>query len=251
MNRYLFGSRLFTHIAFWVLYYLLFGFIWAEEGDYFSSYFLEFVLLPVRILATYVSLYWLVPKFLQSNRYAMFSVGYLTLIVIAGFIQRMFTYYYYDYFLLGNSVSVWSLAAFGRNMILVNSTVLFMTALKVIKLWHEENKENKRISSEASELILEVKSDKRTYRIRPAEIKFVESLGNYVIYHLDNKKLISYISLSDVDKMLPVNFIRIHKSYIINKNCISSYNQEDVEVGDQKIPVGRAFRSQFNEFTKS
>ena len=247
MNQYIFGSRLLTHVAFWVLYYLAFGFIWTENGDYFSSYFLEFVLLPVRVLATYVSLYWLVPRFLSTGRFGRFAGGYLLLIVLAGSVQRVFTFYYYDYFLKDNALPLWSLAAFGQNLVLINSTVLFVTALKVIKLWHEEKLENKRIRARDTELVFEVKADKRIYRLRPAEIKFVESLGNYVTFHLVNKKIVSYMSLSDVAEALPANFIRVHKSYLINRDFISSYNNEDIEVDTQKIPLGRAFKSQWSE----
>lgn len=244
MNYYLFKSRLLTHVAFWICYYLLFGFIWARDGDYFSSYFLEFVLLPVRILATYVSLYWLVPRFLQENKYLNFAMGYLTLIGVAGFIQRIFTFYYYDYFLTSDATPLINLPAIGRNLILVNSTVLFVTALKVMKLWHLEKLANKQLRQVPSEPILEVKADKRIYRIRTDEIRYIESLGNYVTLHLNDRKLISYISLTELTASLPANFIRVHKSYLINKHFISSYNHEDVEVGNQKIPVGRAYKEQ-------
>ncbi|MEM6525753.1 MAG: LytTR family transcriptional regulator DNA-binding domain-containing protein [Bacteroidota bacterium] len=35
---------------------------------------------------------------------------------------------------------------------------------------------------------------------------------------------------------LPTNFTRVHKSFIVNKDHIRSYNAEDVQVGDHFIP---------------
>lgn len=54
---YIFNSRIVTHISFWVLYYLLFSFIWASNKDYLASFFLEFVLLPIRVMAVYFTIY--------------------------------------------------------------------------------------------------------------------------------------------------------------------------------------------------
>ena len=75
-NFYLFGSRIATHSIFWVVYYLLFGLIWVGEEGYLASFYLEFVLLPIRILAVYITLYYLLPQFLLKRRYRDFFLGY-------------------------------------------------------------------------------------------------------------------------------------------------------------------------------
>lgn len=243
MNYYIFGSRILTHVSFWIAYYLFFGFVWARDGQYFESYFLEFILLPVRMLAVYAVIYWLLPRFLKADRYLSFAIGYLIIIIMAGAIQRVFLYYYYEGLVTSETTSLFSISALIRNIILVNSTVLFVTAIKIIQLWHLERWENRRLRERSGELVFEIRADKRVYRVKSSDVIYIESLGNYVTYHLKNRKIISYETLTDVADKLPANFSRIHKSYIVNKDFITSYNAEEVEIEGQKIPIGRSYRA--------
>jgi DNA-binding LytR/AlgR family response regulator len=48
------------------------------------------------------------------------------------------------------------------------------------------------------------------------ELLFIESLQNYVVLHTHNRKLITYLTLKSIeDNLLPAQFIKTHKSYII------------------------------------
>ena len=38
------------------------------------------------------------------------------------------------------------------------------------------------------------------------------------------------------------NFLRIHKSFIVNRDKISAYNAREVELGDISLPVGRIYK---------
>lgn len=244
MNFYIFKSRVLTHILFWVLYFVFFGYIWAKDGNYYTSYFLELILLPIRILSVYCMIYLLIPKFLRAGRFWEFASGYAVMLLLCGLLQRVFTYYYYDSLLLNDSTPLFNLVAIAKNIILINSTILFVSAIKITQLWRTEIERNKALIKSNASQVLEIKSDKRVHRISPSDILYVESLGNYVTYHLKSRKLISYESLNDVSDKLGSDFLRIHKSYVINKSYVNSYNYEDVEIGSAKIPFGRAYRSQ-------
>lgn len=243
LNFYFLKSRILTHILFWVLYFIFFGYIWAKNEDYYSSYFLEFILLPIRILSVYTMIYWLIPKYIRERKYIQFFLGYAFMLLATGFLQRIFTYYYYETLLAGDGDSLFSFAALARNIILINSTVLLVSAVKIVQLWQREIENNNMLQSQGKITTIEIKSDKRVYRISPTEILYVESLGNYVTYHLKDHKLISYENLGDVSDKLGINFIRVHKSFVVNRFCVSSYNHENVEVFNAKIPIGRAYRS--------
>jgi len=134
---YLFGSRITTHVAFWLLYYLLFGFIWANEGNYRDAYFMEFVLLPVRMLTVYLTIYLLIPRWLQRSQLLKLTLSYTALIIVSAFLQRVFTFFFYQ----GLSMSADNFLEFRellRNIVLINSTVLFVSALKITQLWWQE-----------------------------------------------------------------------------------------------------------------
>src|SRR5262245_51584760 len=94
MKYYVFNSKILTHVLFWVGYFLLFGFIWSREGNYLDAYALEFVLLPVRIMAVYVMIYLVIPRFLEKQQYAKFGLSYVLLLLISGLVQTVIVYFY-------------------------------------------------------------------------------------------------------------------------------------------------------------
>jgi DNA-binding LytR/AlgR family response regulator len=93
-----------------------------------------------------------------------------------------------------------------------------------------------------------VKSDYNTLKINFEDIIFVEGLKDYVkIYTFDNKKpIVTHNSLKKIQQALPQNrFIRIHKSFIISLKYISSINKAQVIIGENYIPIGESYKSNF------
>jgi hypothetical protein len=245
---YLFGSRVATHVLFWLIYYLAFGYIWANHGNYRDSYFLEFVLLPVRMLAVYLTIYWLIPNWLKPDSLLKLSFYYLLLILGCAVLQRGFTFFFYEGMTMSGG-NLLSLSGVFRNIILINSTVLFVSSLKIIQLWWQEKSKVNKLehllgaSANPSEFI-EIKSEKRMHRIHRDQLLYVEGLGNYVIFHTADKHHISYTSLKDTLDKLPDYFKRIHKSYVVNTHKVNSYDQENVDINGKLLPVGKSFREQ-------
>lgn len=77
------------------------------------------------------------------------------------------------------------------------------------------------------------------------EIKYVQSIGNYLKLFLSNRKeqVIVYGSLVNLLKQLPAStFLQVHKSFIVNKNFISQTGKEIIMMKcDATIPVGRRY----------
>ncbi len=237
--NYLFGSRILTHIVFWIGYYILFGFIWAIDGDYGSSYFLEFVLLPIRMGVVYTSLYYLLPRYLLQKKFILFLASYGVLLLMGSVLQRFFIHFFYEQQIHFDLVTILEPSAILRAFILINSTALFLIALKILFLYLEERSINQPMHDEK----IEVKSDKRYYRIHPSTILYLEGLGNYITYYLNNgTKIIGYNSLKKANDELPEYFIRIHKSFIVNANQVISYDRNNVEiVKDKFLPIGNSY----------
>ena len=236
-DLYVGGSRIFTHVLFWLIYYVWFSIIWAEEGNYYASFGLELLLMPIRISVAYLVMYHVIPNFLLKDRFGWFLVWVLSTLLLAGILQRLFIYFYYELSFEAEETTLWDVPGIIRAMILINSTVLFLGAIKMYKHWRLERDRN--IESEQD--LVEIRSEKRTYRINPREILYVEGLGNYVTYYFSTRKpLISYSSLKEVEQGLPNNFVRIHKSFIVNRNLIESYTSDNVEVGGRILPLGKS-----------
>ncbi|SNY94793.1 LytR/AlgR family response regulator transcription factor [Flagellimonas pacifica] len=237
-NFYLFNSRIATHAIFWVLYYVLFGLIWVGDKGYLASFYLEFVLLPIRILAVYVTIYFLLPRFLLKRKFLNFFIGYGLTLLLGGILQRVFIHLFYEELLLNDSSSgLFSVMMLVRAIVLINTTVLLILGVKLFQLWVMENEKNEGLENE----ILEIRSNRKTHRVPTENILFVEGLGNYVTYHLvDKSKITSYGSIKGTLQQLPDNFRRVHKSYIVNRAYIKSYDAMTIDVLDNSIPRGKS-----------
>lgn len=69
-----------------------------------------------------------------------------------------------------------------------------------------------------------VKSGNKSYIINYQDILFIESFNNNIMVHIKNQNNITiYSSLKAYADNLPPNFLRCHKSYMVNMNHICSY----------------------------
>jgi DNA-binding LytR/AlgR family response regulator len=93
-----------------------------------------------------------------------------------------------------------------------------------------------------------VKSDRRYFKVNLKDILFVEGLKDYVIIRLEDKRIITRMSLKNIQDLLPQSaFIRINRSYIINKEQIDSFDNNDVFIKSYEITIGNSFRDSFFE----
>ncbi|PWL40063.1 hypothetical protein DKG77_04350 [Flagellimonas aquimarina] len=209
----------------------------SEEG-YLASFYLEFILLPIRILAVYLTIYFLLPRYLLKRKFTEFFVGYGITVILGGIFQRVFIHLFYEELLLNDSSSgLFSIMMLVRAIILINTTVLLILGVKLFQLWAIEHEKNQNLESD----ILEIRSNRKTHRVPLRNILFVEGLGNYVTYHLEDKsKITSYGSIKGTLQQLPDNFRRVHKSYIVNKLHIKSYDAMSIDIQDNNIPRGKS-----------
>lgn len=89
---------------------------------------------------------------------------------------------------------------------------------------------------------LYVTSERKTLKLLQSDILYIEGMNNYIKIYIDGKKHIVYASLQDILKKLGNTFVRTHKSYIINKNKISAFTKEYIEIEGKQIPIGNAYR---------
>ncbi len=80
-NKFLKYRRLITHLGFWLFYVLFFGSIYGKYGNNFSWYFLESLcMLPFVMLATYVTIYFILPFYLKKRNLVL-AVGFIILLL--------------------------------------------------------------------------------------------------------------------------------------------------------------------------
>lgn len=100
-----------------------------------------------------------------------------------------------------------------------------------LKAIEKINKENK---------VIVVKTLKETRKVKINEIYYIESDARLVNIHLKNEVLVSYGKLSDMEEMLKGNFLRTHKSYLVNLERVKSYKHNQIILDNGKvIPISR------------
>ncbi len=75
---------------------------------------------------------------------------------------------------------------------------------------------------------------------------YAEAQGNYTKIVNTNGVLMPYLSFSAFEAMLPPKHcLRVHRSYLVNKNKISSIEGNRLLIGQQEIPIGSYYRNSF------
>ena len=98
------------------------------------------------------------------------------------------------------------------------------------------------ITSQKATMPIVIKSGYDLYKISAQEILYIESDGEYVHYHLDNgKKITANQSLSKLLSKLPDSFLRVHRSYIVNGQKVSSLKGRKLLINDATIPVSDSY----------
>jgi DNA-binding LytR/AlgR family response regulator len=91
-----------------------------------------------------------------------------------------------------------------------------------------------------------IKSDKGLKKFEINDILWMEAYDYYSFIHTRNEKILATITLKEVEQKLNNDiFVRIHRKYTININHIERIVGNQVEIGGNLIPIGRANREEF------
>ena len=119
--------------------------------------------------------------------------------------------------------------------------LLIAIELAVFNSVHKNEKVNE-------EQTLVVKEGRAMIKLQYDDILWLESSGNYTIINLSNgKRRVIRDSLGEFEKKLnPAVFIRIHKSYLVNKIFVSEIHTDKLFIKDRELPIGRTFQPDVN-----
>ena len=97
---------------------------------------------------------------------------------------------------------------------------------------------------------LSVKADYKTQLVKISDIVYLESAGEYVRLHIEGSSTITTLfRLKNMETSLPQdNFLRVHRSYIVNLRRISSYTKCRIFLDNgEYIPLGENYKERFLE----
>jgi len=92
-----------------------------------------------------------------------------------------------------------------------------------------------------------VKSEYDNVKIAVNTIKYIEGLGGYIrIYTTDSAKpVMTLMNFSEIlEKLDNPNFIRVHRSFIVNIEHIDTLQKTKIIIDDKVIPVGETYKKE-------
>lgn len=116
---------------------------------------------------------------------------------------------------------------------------------RFLKACHKANellKAKKTGKSVTTESIF-IKSGYEQVKINYSDILYLESGGNYMSFVLaDGRTILSRLTITDTLALLPpAQFMRVHRSFIVNKLKVDRAERHQLHIGQQTVPVGGAF----------
>ncbi|MDX2443575.1 MAG: LytTR family DNA-binding domain-containing protein [Bacteroidales bacterium] len=78
-------------------------------------------------------------------------------------------------------------------------------------------------------------------------ILYIQAYGDFIRFITRTKQLNSYFTLKGIKKYLPDTFIQTHRTYIVNTENIDKVSPDEISVGKKSIPLGRTYKSEFEE----
>ena len=96
-----------------------------------------------------------------------------------------------------------------------------------------------------------LKTEYRIVKVNISDIRYVEAMSEYLKVYLegDAKPIVTLLSMKKMEERLPDNFMRIHRSYIVNLNMIQEVNKNRVIMdADTYLPIGDMYKDTFQQY---
>lgn len=150
----LFNNRTFTHCLFWAAYVIFYSTLWGSyHDDYGKQFIIQLIALPVKMLLTYFTLYYLLPKFLFPGKWIPFVGILLFSALSAGILQRFVAYYieYPLYYPQNLTSPVFYPYKILKGIVGIYPVVFLALAIKLLKYWYINQKDKQTLVNEKLE----------------------------------------------------------------------------------------------------
>lgn len=104
----------------------------------------------------------------------------------------------------------------------------------------------------SSEQPLRFISDRREMTLRPSEIRYIESNDDEVWIHAtEGRRFRNKTGISQWEALLGEGFLRIHRSYLVNRTFVTGCTTEEVFLDEASLPVSRKYREQVRSLAEN
>jgi len=240
----------FYQTIFWILTFVILTLAFGRSyGDLAQAFFFVSFLFPVIVGTSYLVNAFLVPRYLLKKSYFKFILYFIYALVFSIYLE-----------MLVMTLSLILFANFQYSELNPKTTdVVFLTVVLyffvflntiifLIRAYFRGEEKQKELEAEKQELkkgYLVVRSQRKNIQIPYDDIAYVESVGNYVRIQTSlGESTLTKEKISRLNAILPDHFLRIHRSIIVNRDKIQSFNKEWITVNENDLPLSRKYKEQ-------
>ena len=124
-------------------------------------------------------------------------------------------------------------------------------AMQWFQLVHQSEQATPASTVEEEPRSIFVKSEYKLLQIDLDDIRYIEGLKDYVKIFTESSPhpILSLMNMKAIEQMLPTSrFIRVHRSYIVQKSKIREIERNRIVFGDVYIPIGDSYKQAFQDF---
>ena len=222
---------------------IIFG---AGTNNYILGFYFSSMLLPVALLTSWFFNDILVKRYLLAGRWRGFVLYFIyslivslwlqMLVIIAAFVVIV-EYNYNNLDPVYRNVMI--LAVIIYLIVFIQAFINMFRNYTALSEREAELREKQEIAERGHIII---RADRKNRPVYFDDILYVESRADYIEIKLLNESLMTREKISRIGERLPENFIRIHRSFLVNREKVTSYNREEVFVGETRRPVERKYK---------
>ena len=126
-------------------------------------------------------------------------------------------------------------------------------AMQWFQLVQQQGEPSSAVASEEIKSIF-VKSEYKLLQINLDDIRYIEGLKDYVKIYTEQSPhpILSLMNMKAIEQMLPSSrFIRVHRSFIVQKSKIREIERNRIVFGDVYIPIGDSYKQAFQDFVNA
>jgi signal transduction histidine kinase len=246
------SSNPYFHVSYWILVVVVLTLIFGRSwGNNTAAFYFVSMLIPIVLGTSYFFNYVLVPRFYLKKKYVKFGLYTFYTLVVSLYLESIVIMFSFIY--LGN-FNFQTLGPYASDTILFAVVLYLLVFLGSFLLMARQIRENKQVihqlldeKEKMKKGVLEVMSERKTAQIPYEDIIYIESMSDYIQINTISSQIVSKEKISKLYSRLPDMFLRIHRSFIVNKNRIRSFSSGEVEVEDVHLNIGRSYRQQVKE----
>jgi two-component system LytT family response regulator len=73
------------------------------------------------------------------------------------------------------------------------------------------------------------------------DILYLAANGNYITFQMEGEKHLSRMTFGEAEALLTKDFIRVHRSFIVNKEKITKIERHQLTLGQAQVPIGSSY----------